>query len=66
MAMNTADKIATALTLIGGVNWGLVGAFNFNLVEKIFEMGKISNAIYILVGVAAIYSVFRFIAEELD
>lgn len=56
--MGTVSKIAYILVIIGGLNWGLVGALNFNLVDMIFGMGTISMLIYILVGLSALYLVF--------
>ena len=50
---------ATVLTLviIGGLNWGLVGLFNYNLVDAIFGTANwFTRLIYILVGVSAIFS----------
>ncbi len=59
MAMNTLDWIAFVLIIIGGLNWGLVGFFNFNLVAAIFgELSAISRIVYGLVGVAALYGIF--------
>jgi len=52
------DGIAFVLLLIGGVNWGLIGLFNFDLVSAIFgTMSTISRVVYVLVGVSAIYSI---------
>lgn len=46
------------LVLIGAVNWGLIGAFDFNLVTYLFgDMTKISRIIYLLVGLSAILCV---------
>lgn len=46
------------LVLIGALNWGLVGLFNFNLVAAIFgEMTALSRLVYVLVGLSAIISV---------
>ncbi len=54
--MNAIGWIALVLVLIGALNWGLVGIFDFDLVEAIFgEMSPLSRLIYILVGIAAIY-----------
>lgn len=54
---NVLDWIALVLMIIGGINWGLVGAFDFDLVARLFgEMTTLSRAIYILVGLAALYS----------
>lgn len=57
--MKTLDIIAAVLLVIGGLNWGLVGVFEFDLVDAIFgeSLHIISRIVYILVGVAAIYQV---------
>ncbi len=55
----TIDLVALALVVIGGLNWGLVGAFNFDLVATIFgEMSIISRIVYIVVGLAAVYMIY--------
>lgn len=47
--------IAMILLVVGGLNWGLVGAFQLDLVATIFGEGSgISNIVYILVGLSAI------------
>lgn len=47
--------IAKILVLVGALNWGLVGLFNFNLVAAIFgEMNIVSRIVYILVGISAV------------
>lgn len=52
-------KIALILTIIGGLNWGLVGGFGFNLVDFLFgPMSLISQIVYILVGISAIVVIF--------
>lgn len=58
-AVTPLDWIALILAIIGGLNWGLVGAFNFDLVAAIFGAGSaISRIVYILVGLAALYLIF--------
>ena len=52
------DLIALILVIIGGINWGLVGLINFNLVELIIGVGIITNIVYTLVGVAALYMIY--------
>ena len=48
---------ALVLLVIGGLNWLLVGAFNFDLVAAIFgEMSPASRVVYVLVGLAAIWT----------
>ena len=49
------DWVTFILMLIGGLNWGLIGIFNWNLVEAIFGMTVITTIIYILVGLSAVY-----------
>lgn len=52
------DWVAVALVIVGGVNWGLVGAFDFNLVEALFGASSITGAIYVAVGVSALYMIY--------
>lgn len=61
MRMNALDIIAYLLVVIGGINWGLVGFFDYNLVDAIFgEESGISRTIYALVGLAAVYMLYTF------
>jgi len=53
--MNILKWISYTLVLIGALNWGLIGAFDFNLVGFLFgEMTAISRIVYTLVGISAI------------
>jgi uncharacterized protein len=53
------DWIALVLVIVGGLNWGLVGLLNFNLVSAIFgSVAWLMNLVYILVGVAAAYMIY--------
>jgi len=42
------------LVIIGGLNWALVGAFRFDLVERILGAGVQSDIVYIVVGISAV------------
>ena len=54
--LNAVDWIALVLVIVGGLNWGLVGLFGFDLVAKIFgAMSILSRIVYSLVGLAAVY-----------
>ena len=54
--LSALDWITFILVIVGGLNWGLVGIFKFDLVAAIFgEMGIISRIVYTLVGLSAIY-----------
>jgi len=57
--LNALDWIALVLLIIGGLNWGLVGLFGFDLVAAIFgPMTAISRIVYVLVGLAALYAIY--------
>lgn len=60
MKMNGMDWIALILVVVGGLNWGLVGMFKFDLVATIFgDMSALSRIVYSLVGISAIYTIIR-------
>lgn len=62
MKLNVIDWSALVLIIVGGLNWGLVGAFKFNLVDKIFGVDSLlSRVIYIVVGLSATYMIFAAI-----
>jgi uncharacterized membrane protein YuzA (DUF378 family) len=53
--MRTLDAVALTLLIVGGLNWGLVGAFQFDLVATLFgEMSMLSRVVYVLVGLSAV------------
>ena len=54
------DVICLILVIIGAVNWGLIGFFNFNLVEAIFGFNWVARVIYALVGLAGLYCISLF------
>lgn len=63
--MKTVNLIALILLIVGGVNWLLVGLFEFDLVAAIFggevgEKSAFSRVIYVIVGLCALYAL-RFI-----
>ncbi|MBP3243281.1 MAG: DUF378 domain-containing protein [Ruminococcus sp.] len=61
------DKIALALLIIGGVNWGLVGIFGLDLVAWMFggAGSLIARAVYILVAISAVWCIsFLFRRDE--
>lgn len=57
--MNVIDKIALALVVIGGINWGSVGLFQYDLVGALFGgmSGMISRIIFTLVGISALWCI---------
>ena len=63
--MKTLDIIVVALLVFGGLNWGLIGFFNFNLVGTIFgEMSALARLIYSIIGVCALYQIFQWKAIQ--
>ena len=56
--METLQKIALVFTIIGAIVWGLIGLFDFNLVEFIFGDGSaLSRIVYTLVGVCGLINI---------
>ena len=59
-SMNITSKIFLVIAIIGAVNWGLIGFFNFNLVDAIFgggsaeETSGVSRVVYAVVGLAGL------------
>ena len=59
--MKTLDVVAAVLLVIGGLNWGLVGAARFDLVATLFgNMTVLSQIVYVVVGMAAIYQALQW------
>lgn len=56
--MATIQKIALVFTIIGALNWGLIGLFEFNLVETLFgNMAIIERIIYVIVGICGLINI---------
>ena len=61
MKYNWLDLISLILIVIGALNWGLIGLFNFDLVAALFgTMSMISRIVYSLVGIAGLYALSFF------
>lgn len=65
--MTTIRRIALTLVIIGAVNWGLIGLFQFDLVASIFggQAGVVSRIIYTLVGISGLICI-SFFADVMD
>ena len=60
--MRIVNVITLVLLIVGGLNWGLVGLFGFDLVAALFgEMSALSRIIYALVGLSALYQIIPLI-----
>lgn len=56
--MESLQKCALVFTIIGAINWGLIGFFDIDLVATIFgELSLISRIIYIIVGLAGLINI---------
>jgi len=58
--MKKIDVIMAGLLIIGGLNWGLVGSLNIDLVATLFGSTIVSSAVYVLVGASAIYQILQW------
>ena len=57
--LTALDWAAMLLMIVGGVNWGLVGAFDFNLVATLFgNQTPLSRLVYAVVGIASLYGIY--------
>jgi len=57
--MKALKLTSQILIIVGGLNWGLIGLFSFDLVAAIFgEMSALSRIVYTLVGISALYQLF--------
>ena len=64
MERNALGWIALILVVIGGLNWGLVGLFSFDLVAEIFGATSIvADIVYVLVGLSAIWMLIEAFKE---
>jgi hypothetical protein len=57
------EPVWLALVVVGALNWGLVGLFEFNLVEEIFGTGTVTDVIYVIVGIAGLMMVPKLLEE---
>ena len=63
--MKIIDTVALILIIVGALNWGLIGLFNFNLVETIFGgFSALSRIIYTLVGISGIWGIKLLFDEK--
>jgi uncharacterized membrane protein YuzA (DUF378 family) len=57
------EPVWLALVVVGALNWGMVGLFEFNLVEEIFGAGTVADVIYVIVGFAGLMMVPRLLED---
>lgn len=68
MPMMIVDRLALALAIIGGLNWGLIGLFRLDLVAFLFggQTALLSRIVYTLVGLAAIWCISLLFRNDND
>jgi uncharacterized membrane protein YuzA (DUF378 family) len=60
--MKALNLVTLILVIIGGLNWGLVGLFQFDLVSAIFGQASVlSRAIFVIVGLSALWQLYPFV-----
>ncbi len=66
MGNKAMDATALTISIIGAINWGLIGFFNYNLVSGIFgaQLAVVSRIIYAVVGLAALYGITFLFQDE--
>ena len=65
--MKLLNSVSLVLIIIGGINWGLIGFFRFNLVNSLLgEFAMLTKIIYCLVGIASLYAISFFIKEKVN
>jgi len=63
--MNILNKVTLLLLIVGGLNWGLVGLLDFDLVAALFgEMTLLSRVVYSLVGLSALFQLIPLFGGE--
>lgn len=55
--MKILQKVVLVFTIIGAINWGLIGFFNYNLVESILGTGSFSRIVYSIVGICGLINI---------
>ena len=65
--MHTLQRICLVLTIIGALNWGLIGLFDFNLVATIFgDNTTLTRIVYSLVGIAGLINIYLLFTDIKD
>lgn len=63
--MRIINKLTLLLLIVGGLNWGLIGLFGFDLVAAIFgEMSVLSRIVYSLVGASALWQLIPLFSSD--
>lgn len=63
--MKNLNLIILLLTIIGGLNWGLIGLFHFDLVVTIFGSTVFTTIMHVLVSISAVYMLYTTVVKKL-
>ncbi len=61
---HTINLIATILLIVGGLNWGLIGLFEFDLIGVVFHE-MLSRVIFVLVGLSAVFRIAMWLNHKM-
>lgn len=65
--MKSLDTVALVLVIVGGLNWLLVGLFEYNLVDSLLGEGSVlAKIVYVLVGLSALWMLWNLLARRSD
>ena len=64
MKMSGMGGVVWVLLFVGGLNWGLIGFFDYNLIGSVFGDGNFTRVIYALIGIAAIWSLITMFSSK--
>jgi uncharacterized membrane protein YuzA (DUF378 family) len=65
--MRIVNQLTLFLVIVGGLNWGLIGLFGFDLVAALFgEMSALSRLVYVLVGASALWQLIPLLKSFSD
>ena len=65
--MRALNIVTLLLLIVGGLNWGLVGLFGFDLVATLFgDMSLLSRIVYVIVGISALYQIVPLVSGKAD
>jgi len=63
--MRALNVLTLVLLIVGGLNWLLVGAFDFDLVAALFgDMSPLARIVYVLVGLSALYQIIPLVSGK--
>jgi len=60
---NVVDWVAKVLVIVGALNWGLMGVWNYNLVTSLLGTGTLTTVVYDLVGLSALWMIYMLYEE---